>query len=142
MVLKIGGWLLMKKNDLLKKDDVIVRVLDMDCDKLLIINCINKTMPEWVDMSSLESFAVCTEQELTERNRVVLEDIEELDAESKKQAYEHYTLIAGVLPFVLNTAKRSEAIDGVSKDKNVSKQTIRKYLIQYLIYQNLNYLSF
>ena len=106
MVLKIGGWLLMKKNDLLKKDDMIVRVLDMNCDKVLIINCINKTMPEWVDKSSLESFVKSSESELTEQNRVVLEEFEELDAESKKQAYEHYTLIAGVLPFVSNTAKR------------------------------------
>ena len=94
----------MKKNDLLKKDDMIVRVLDIGINEVLIIDCINKTMPKWVDKSFLDSFAVCTEQELTEQNRVILGDADKLDAESKKQAYEHYTLIAGVLPFVSNTA--------------------------------------
>ena len=54
----------MKKNDLLKKDDMIVRVLDMNCDKVLIINCINKTMPEWVDKSFLDSFVKSSESEL------------------------------------------------------------------------------
>ena len=107
----------MKKNDLMKKDDMIVRVLDMNCDKVLIINCINKTMPEWVDKSSLDSFVKSSESELTEQNRVVFESVEELDAESKKQAYEHYTLIAGVLPFVSNTAKRSEVIERISIEK-------------------------
>ena len=61
----------MKKNDLMKKDDMIVRVLDMNCDKVLIINCINKTMPVWVDKSYLELFVVCSESELAEQNRVV-----------------------------------------------------------------------
>ena len=61
----------MKKNDLMKKDDLIVRVLDIGINEVLIINCINKMMPEWVDKSSLDSFTVCTEQELTEQNRVV-----------------------------------------------------------------------
>ena len=122
----------MKKNDLLKKDDMIVRVLDMNCDKVLIINCINKTMPEWVDKSSLDSFVKSSESELTEQNRVVFESVEELDAECKKQAYEHYTLIAGVLPFVSDLKGRSRAIDRISEERNISKQTIRKYLIRYL----------
>ena len=79
----------MKKNDLLKKDDVIVRVLDIGINEVLIIDCINKTMPKWVDKSSLDSFVMCSENELIEQNRVVFESVEELDAESKKQAYEH-----------------------------------------------------
>ena len=34
----------------MKNDDVIVRVLDMCSDKVLIINCINKMMPNRVDI--------------------------------------------------------------------------------------------
>ena len=95
-----------------------------------------KRLIEWVDKSSLDSFTVCTEQELTERNRVVLEDIEELDAESKKQAYEHYTLIAGVLPFLTDVNLRGEIIKRLANEHNLSAQTIRNYLYEYLIYQN------
>ena len=65
----------MKKNDLLKKDDLIVRILDIGINEVLIINCINKMMPKWVDKSSLDSFVKSSENELTEQNRVIFESV-------------------------------------------------------------------
>ena len=49
MVLWIGGLSQMKKNDLLKYNDKLIRVLDIQNDKYLIIDCIKRTMPVWTD---------------------------------------------------------------------------------------------
>lgn len=39
----------MKKFDLLRKDDRIIRVLEMKPDRVLVIDCIKRTMPVWVE---------------------------------------------------------------------------------------------
>lgn len=48
MELWIGGWSLMKKYDLLRSGDNIIRVLDIQDDRILMIECIKKTMPVWM----------------------------------------------------------------------------------------------
>ena len=39
----------MKKYDLMKSGEKMIRVLEVQEDKVLIIDCIRKTMPVWVD---------------------------------------------------------------------------------------------
>lgn len=38
----------MKKYDLLRSGDNIIRVLDIQDDRILMIECIKKTMPVWM----------------------------------------------------------------------------------------------
>ena len=52
----------MKKNDLLKKEDTLIRVLEIQDNRYLIIDCIKKTMPVWVD--TLEGYQASDEEEL------------------------------------------------------------------------------
>ena len=52
----------MKKNDLLKYNDKLIRVLDIQDDKYLIIDCIKRTMPVWTD--SLIDYESSSEEEL------------------------------------------------------------------------------
>ena len=40
-----GGWSLMKKYDLLRSGDNIIRVLEVRGDRILVIDCIKRTMP-------------------------------------------------------------------------------------------------
>ena len=47
MVSRIGGSL-MKKYDLLRSGDSIVRVLEVQGDRILVIDYIKRTMPTWV----------------------------------------------------------------------------------------------
>ena len=54
----------MKKNDLLKKDDNIIRVLEIKDDKALVIDCIKRTMPKWVEIDTLNNFAYLSENQL------------------------------------------------------------------------------
>ena len=65
MALWIGVWSLMKKNDLLRSGDSIVRVLEIQGSRILIIDCIKQTMPVWMESESLESYSECIEDELS-----------------------------------------------------------------------------
>ena len=120
------------KNSLMKKESSIIRVLDTKDNKVLIIDCIKKTMPKWYDISFLCDYEKYSEFDNRE---------EDLDLNSKRIMHERFTMIAGILPFVSDEKSRNEMISKVSEQKNVSKQTIRKYLCLYLVYQDISILA-
>lgn len=127
----------LQKNQLLQNDTQLIRVLDMEADKVFIIDCIKRTMPVWTDAESLKDYIPCSEDILQEVTDTFLTDIDTLDAESRKTAYERYTMIAPLLPFVSDQKKRKELINSIASMKSISKQTIRYYLCLYLVYQNI-----
>ena len=118
---------------LLKNENQIFRVLQTQGDKSLVIDCIKKTMPKWVDAAALSVYTECSEAALHELTHYT--DSRELTQEEQRIAQEHFTMIAGVLPFIGNEQKRSQMIDFLAEHQ--SKQTIRKYLCLYLVYQEL-----
>ena len=109
---------------LLKNDTQILRVLQTQGDKSLVIDCIKRTMPKWIDSAALSAFTECSEAALYEQTQYP--ENRELTQEEQRIAQEHFTLIAGVLPFIGNEPKRSQMIDFLAEHQ--SKQTIRKYL--------------
>lgn len=125
------------KNKLMKREDSIIRVLDEKKDKILIIDCIKKTMPKWCDMSFIDDYDICLEDEL----EFVARTEEELSAAEKRIMHERYTLIASILPFVSDEENRNMMISKIAEQYKVSKQTIRKYLCLYLVYQNMSVLA-
>lgn len=127
----------MKKHDLLKDDNNIIRVLDVKPDKILIIDCIKRTMPVWVESSVLDSFSGCTGQVLNEATNFAVTTIDALDADQRKAMYDRYTLIAPILPFIADERMRSKVIGSTAIEHNISKQTIRNYLCLYLVYINI-----
>ena len=122
---------------LLKSDNQIIRVLMQRENHSLVIDCIKRTMPQWVLSANLSGYEGCPDTELYERTGMPLD--RQLSEEEKRIAQERYTRIAGVLPFIGDEAKRSEVIQALSSQQ--SKQTIRKYLCLYLTYQDMNALA-
>lgn len=122
---------------LLKKNEEIVRVLEIQDDRRLVIGCTQKSMPVWISERDLEGYIPCDEAELSQD----IPNFEDLSPEQKRIAHERYNLIAGVLPFLGDNRLRSEAIVRIALSHNVSKQTIRSYLCRYLVYQNLSVLA-
>lgn len=118
---------------LLKNDITILRVLQVKDEKSLVIDCIKRTMPKWIDSNDLTSMDKCSEAEMRKVTEMNLDRV--LRPEEQRIAQERYTMIAGVLPFIGDEQKRSQMIDLLSEHK--SKQTIRKYLCLYLVYQNI-----
>ena len=102
----------------------------------LVIDCTRCTMPVWKDGGELQGYEPCTEEMLREQTGIVLCEMEELDADRKKTAYERFTWIAGILPFLAEDGKRSRMIAALAAQHQVSRQTIRSYLCQYLAYQD------
>ena len=108
---------------LLKNENQIFRVLQSQGDKHLVIDCIKKTMPKWVDAAILSDFTECSETTLHELTQYP--GSRELIQNEQRIAQEHFTLIAGVLPFIGNEQKRSRMIDFLADQQ--SKQRMREF---------------
>ena len=122
---------------LLKNENQIIRVLKSQGNKALVIDCIKRTMPKWVDGDSLSNYDDCGEDEMYERTDYPFG--RELTPKEERIAQERFTMIAGVLPYIGNEQKRSQMIDFLAEHQ--SKQTIRKYLCLYLVYQDIDVLA-
>ncbi len=122
----------MRNNQLLKNGESIIRVLDIADGKVFVVDCKNRTMPQWVLQDSVAEYIPCSDDELDP-----LPDINDFDLQSRKFAHEHFTYIAGVLPFIADKKRRCAAIAGIAESRNISKQTVCNYLWLYLVYQNI-----
>ena len=128
-----------QKNQLLRHDDRIIRVLAIDTD-VLTIDCLKRTMPQWMPAEDLQEWEPCDEIDLPSLDAPIC-DMENMTPEQRKVMHERYTLIAPVLPFIHKEAQRSAMIAQMAGLNGVSKQTIRKYLCLYLTYQRIEVLA-
>jgi len=124
----------MRKYKLLKSGDSVVRVLEVQADKVLIIDCINRTMPVWVESAVLESYTEYSGSEFTA-------EIADITPERRKIMQERFTMIVPILPFIAIDKMRSQVIQSVAAEHGVSKQTIRSYLCLYLAYMDISALA-
>ena len=122
---------------LLKNDNSIIRVLKETEEDVFFIDCVKHTMPKWASKSEVVGYVECTEEELFDKTGVSKDRV--LNMEEQKIARERFTMIAPVLPFIDDTKKRNDMMQELSK--NISKQTIRKYLCLYLAYQGISVLA-
>jgi hypothetical protein len=82
----------MRKYELLKCGDSILRVLDVQQNKVLVLDCIKKTMPVWVEANALLNYSSYQVE--------VAFNVDDLSADQRKVMYQRYTMIAPVLPFI------------------------------------------
>ena len=122
---------------LLKNNDTIIRVLKSEEDKSLVIDCIKRTMPKWVMTSSLSDFEECTELVMYEETNYSY--ARQLSTQDQRIAQARFTMIAGILPFIGDEQKRSQMISFLADQ--CSKQTLRRYICIYLVYQDINCLA-
>lgn len=132
----------LKKNMLIKKKNGEVqtfRILAIQEEKVLVIDCIKKTMPVWMAVDKLEGFA-----EAEESNQSAIGDFDILEGYSpnvKKIIYQRYNIISAILPFVADEAMRSVMVSRMSEEHGISKQSVRKYLCEYLVSQDIRSLA-
>ena len=120
-VSRIGGLLLMQnKTELIIYSGEIHRVLIRGDERSLLINCMTRTMPFYINTSDISYCPICEEKELLLKTKIKITDIDSLSAESKKTAHQRYTMIFPVLFFLGNEGARSYMIDEVSKEYSVS----------------------
>lgn len=123
-----------KKNMLLKEKEKKYRVLAVEKEKVLVIDCIKKTMPVWKKKEDLQSLEIFEEDAFED-------DLEDLEVEARMMAYQRYGMIAGILPFVAEERLRTELIEKVAEENGISKQSVRAYLCNYLAMQSVRALA-
>lgn len=126
----------MKKNDYLKIDDTIYRILAVDKDNYLVLNCNTKNMPVWRLEAELADGVIINREEAFEILEIELIE-EELTGNEFKQAHERYMMIAGVLAFMNDDSLRNRAIAMAVDTYGISRRTLTTYLCNYLVTDNL-----
>lgn len=130
----------MQKNELYRNNNSIIRVLEIKNNAVLVIDCISKTMPQWIGVSFFEDWTKCSDETLHEITGIELQDIKTVSPEDFKIAHQRYTMIAPIIMVLTEQNKKNEMIELISTNEKISKQTLRKYLCLYLIYQDISVL--
>ena len=125
----------MKKNDIVKTESGLFRILAIDGEKVLAIDCEKKFMPQFFPLSFFEGAKI--HEEISSS----FLSWEELSPSEKKIAQKRYTMIAAAVAVVSDKQKRNAMIDYASVQFDVSKQTLRSFLCSYLIYQDISVLA-
>lgn len=107
----------MEKNQLLRCQGTIYRVLEVEEDSILLIDCIKKTMPKWYDIGWIEAYENCSEEELLEGTEMKLAEEQDLGQKARCIIHERFTVIAGILPFIDDERLRAEAVKKIAKKK-------------------------
>lgn len=120
----------------------LFRVLAIEKEKVLVIDCIKKTMPVWVEIEKLDDFVEEQEAQGDNHSEAANFDIlEDYGPDVRKIIYQRYNIISAILPFVADEAMRSELITKMAEEHGISKQSVRKYLCEYLASQDIKSLA-
>ena len=87
----------MRKNELYRNNNSIIRVLEIKNNAVLVIDCINKTMPQWIGILFFEDCTKCSDETLHEITGIELQDIKTVSPEDFKVAHQRYTMIAPIV---------------------------------------------
>ena len=128
----------MEKNQLIKVYGTIYRVLAVDGEDILLIDCMKRTMPKWHEAGWTDGYEECSEEELSEATGIIVVDEQDMEPRARCTAHERFTVVAGILPFIGDDRIRTEAVKRVSKEKGICQQTVRNYLCRYLVCQSIS----
>ena len=124
----------MKKNEIIKYQENMYRVLSIKDNRILCVNCHKQNMPAW--MNRPDDYEIVSADDL---GKYVAMD--ELTSVQRNTAYQRFAMIAGIVAVIDDKQLYTSQIKAVSEAHNVSKQTIRSHLIKYLIHQNVAVLA-
>lgn len=125
----------MKKNKIYRCKDRIMRVLEEREGRFLVVDCVKKTMPRWINCLDLEDSVEISEEKL--REELGTEIPETTSAMASREMQKRFAIIAGILPYVEDKKKRSLFIRECAERYGVSQNTVKNYLMAYLVYQDM-----
>lgn len=127
----------MRVKQLIRQEGSIYRVLAVEEENILVIDCVNRTMPVWKTQEELSGYEVCTENAMLEATGMSLPDLGEVNPKLRAEALRRYTIIAGVISVISDDRKRYLAVREAADSNRISRQTVRKYLCLYLVHQDV-----
>ncbi len=125
----------MERNDIIKIESGLYRILSIDIDRVLAIDCIKRTMPKFYPATYFEDG-----EKIDCLNGDFL-PLEDLSPNERKKAQERFTMIANAVSVVDEPQQRSLMIEKSAMQFGMSKQSIRAFLCSYLVYQDVAVLA-
>ena len=123
----------MQKNDILKTKDGVFRILKIDGDRLLAIDCQKRTMPKFYSAELFDNAETVDNSIVVPRS-----DFDDLSPKERSIAQQRFSMIASAVAVVDDEKKRNEMIRHSAEMFGVSKTTVRKYLCAYLVSQDIS----
>ncbi len=130
----------MKRNEIYVHEDEIYRILLVNEDNCLVIDCKSNIMPVWKPVETFWNAAIITDEDLYTLLEFKPVENDMIASKRKRVMHERYTMIAPVLSFIGDERTRSHVINIIAAESNISKQSIRSFLKKYLIFQNIQVL--
>ena len=121
--------------------ETIYRVLAEHDVEVLVIDCLKKTMPFWIQKDQINGYLQIDEKVLHENSGIRPVEEDTLSKSALSVAHKRYSIIAPIVSVISDKKKRDAMIAYVAKEHSISKQTIRKYLCLYLVYQSITVLA-
>ena len=131
----------MLSKSLYDNSKTIYRVLAEQGTKLLVIDCIKRTMPMWLPKDRVAEWQQIEEQALHEKTGILPLTEDALSKSALACAHKRYSMIAPAVAVVTDKKQRNDMIIWVSNEYGISKQTVRKYLCLFLVYQTVSILA-
>ena len=131
----------MLSKSLYDNGQTIYRILAARDDVVLAIDCVKRTMPVWLPREKLSEWQEIEEHTLNEKTCICPVTEDTLSKSALATAHKRYTMIACIVPVVADKRRRAEMIAFAALNSHVTKQTVRKYLCLYLVYQTVTALA-
>ena len=119
----------------------IYRILAARDDVVLTIDCVKRTMPVWLPREKLSEWQEIEEHTLNEKTCICPVTEDTLSKSALATAHKRYSMIAPVVAVIADKKRRNEMIAFAALNSHVTKQTVRKYLCLYLVYQTVTALA-
>ena len=131
----------MSLKSLYDNGQTIYRILAARDDVVLAIDCVKRTMPVWLPREKLSEWQEIEEHTLNEKTCICPVTEDTLSKSALATAHKRYNMIACIVPVVVDKRRRAEMIAFAALNSHVTKQTVRKYLCLYLVYQTVTALA-
>lgn len=128
----------MQKADIAYINNTFYRILKTSDNHTLVIDCLHPKMPFWTLRTQ---YTPLPEKQLYDVLNIAPPAEQELTSDQMRIAHERYTLIAPILYHLGESTATANIISSIAEEHNISKQTIRRYLYQYLIFQTITVLA-
>jgi len=127
-----------RENELWESATTSLRILSIEENRLLVIDCNKLTMPQWMSKTAFETLISSDDFSSTFGEN---DTLAELDAKGRKTAVERFGILGSVLPHLGNETKRTQAIKETASVHGITPKTVRKYLCTYLATNDIGSLA-
>ena len=127
----------MFKNQLLRHNDLVYRVLQIKDNQALVINCKSLNVPTWVQSNKLDRFEEISQEDLLIINNIEMPLLEQLSIKERKTVQDKFASIGPLLPLIGNESDRNDAISYISNKLGINRRTIIRRLCRFLVYQDV-----